>query len=226
LRAVRFIAASAGAALVLPAAATAACGLPGYSYAGFQHVRAEHGVRATLVAIAQPAVESGHVAAFVGVGGPGQGAGGTDVWIQVGMSAFRGTGSKLYLEVKQAGSGARYTELADGIATGERIQVAVLEMAHRPEWWRVWVNGEAASPPLYLPGSGGRLSPIATSESWDGGRPACNRFAYRFENVGVAAALGGSWTQFVTAYRIEDPGYRVVRQTESVFIARAADWPG
>src|SRR5262249_23678606 len=63
-------------------AAANACG--GYSYAGVQDARAASGIRATLVQVDTPRVARGHVAAWVGVGGPGQGAGGRDEWIQIG----------------------------------------------------------------------------------------------------------------------------------------------
>jgi hypothetical protein len=219
----RMLAAAAAAALAVPGTAAAACGVPGYSYAGVEHARAAHGVRATLAAVEQPNVASGHVAAFIGVGGPGQGAGGADAWIQVGLAAFHGSGNKLYFEVNQPGVGPIYTEIADGIAAGERYQVAVLETAGRAGWWRVWVNGAAASPAVYLPGSSGRWRPLATSETWDGGRRVCNRFAYRFDGLAVATRPGGSWAEFVAGSRFEDPGYRIVRQAAGVFLARATE---
>src|SRR5215208_5460823 len=86
-----------------PASAVASCGRAGYSYAGFQAVSPAHGVRADIVALGSPQVESGHVAAWVGVGGPGQGAGGSDAWIQVGLASFDGTESRLYFEVTRPG---------------------------------------------------------------------------------------------------------------------------
>ena len=219
----RVFAAVAAAALAVPVAATASCGLPGYSYAGVEHVRAANGIRATLTALAPPDVESGHVAAWVGVGGPGKGPEGTSAWLQVGLSAFHGTGNKLYFEVNEPGTGIRYTELADGIDEGAQYQVAVLEMSSRAGWWRVWVNGAPVSAAVHLSGGGIRWRPVATSETWDGGRRACNRFAYRFEDLEVATRPGGSWAQFVAGSRFEDPGYRIVRQTSGAFVARAAD---
>ena len=49
------------------------CGLRGYAYAGLQSDRQGFGVTATLTALADPLVERGHVAAWVGVGAPGEG---------------------------------------------------------------------------------------------------------------------------------------------------------
>lgn len=201
-----------------------ACGVPGYSYAGFQDAQTAHGIRATLMPLARPQVESGHVAAWVGVGGTGLGAGGSDAWIQIGLSSFSDGVSRLYSEVNQPSIGPRYTELATGVSVGARHRVVVLEVASRPGWWRVWLDGTPASTPLYLPGSTRRWRPIATAETWDGGRRVCNRFAYRFERVAVVKARGGSWTPFVVGHRFQGPGYRVLLERPGVFSARAAGW--
>src|SRR3989442_10914697 len=57
---------------------TFACGvLRGYAYAGAQEARVAHGIQANVVALTRPRVGRGHVAAWVGVGGPGQGRGGS-----------------------------------------------------------------------------------------------------------------------------------------------------
>lgn len=210
----------AGSVWAGSASAVSSCGRPGYSYAGFQATKPAHGVRADVIAVGRPHVESGHVAAWVGVGGPGQGAGGSDAWIQVGLSAFQGTGSRLYFEVNRPGVGPRYTEVRADVAPGSRHRIAVLEVAGRPGWWRVWVDGRPVSKRLYLPGSSGRWRPIATAETWDGGRRVCNRFVYRFDSLSVAGNRGGSWRRFVNGYRFQDPGYRVVNQRTG-FVARA-----
>jgi hypothetical protein len=211
------------AALAAPAAdAAPACGKAGYAYAGFQNAGRAHGVSATLRSISSPAVENGHVAAWVGVGGPGLGPGGSDAWIQVGFSAFpfRATGS-LYYEVNRPGIGPVYHEVRATVLPGRRHRVAVLETRKR-DWWRVWVDRKPVSPPLHLRASSGRWHPIATAETWDGGRRSCNRFEYRFENVSVAAAPGGSWKRFVQGYRFLDPGYRLVSSGVGTFLARSA----
>ncbi len=209
------------AALASPpeAAALEPCGnKAGYSYAGFQSANRGHGVRATLVALGNPQVRNGHVAAWVGVGGAGLGPNGSDQWLQVGLNAFHGTGSNLYYEVTTGGAPPRYHELAANVSPGQRHRVAVLEIAKRPSWWRVWLNGKPASRPIHLPGSSGRFQPIATAETWDGGSRVCNGFNYRFDGLGVAAARGGSWQRFVQAHRFEDRGYRVTSSASS-FVA-------
>ena len=217
------LACAAGAALASPpeAAALQPCGKSGYSYAGFQSARRGHGVKATLVALANPQVRDGHVAAWVGVGGAGLGPNGSDQWLQVGLNAFHGTGTNLYYEVTTGGAAPRYHEIAADVSPGQRQRVAVLEMSSRPNWWRVWLNGKPVSQPLHLAGSSGRFQPIATAETWDGGSRACNSFTYRFDRLAVADARGGSWHRFVQAHRFEDVGYRVTASPSS-FVARAS----
>jgi hypothetical protein len=175
-----------------------------------------------LTALTEPAVANGHVAAWVGVGGAGQGPGGSDAWLQVGLSAVAGVDdSGLYYEVVRPGKPPRYTFLGD-VRPGEAHDVAVLEVAGRPGTWRVWVDGKARTAAIALPGSSGRWRPIATAETWDGGRRVCNRFDFSFARVRVAGRPGGSWRPFVGAERFQDPGYRVVRRSPSSFRATAA----
>ena len=64
-----------------------------------------------------------------------------------------------------------------------------------------------------LPGSHRRWEPLATAESWNGGASACNGFRFRFERVGVAQALGGSWRPFVPGYTFRDRGYSIHQLT-------------
>ena len=181
-----------------------------------------HGISAVLTSLGQPAVESGHVAGWVGVGGPGQGPGGSDEWIQVGLNSLPGTGNKLYYEVMRPGAGASYAEVATNVSNGRAVRVAVLETASSPNSWRVWVGGRPVTPPIELPGSQQALTPMAMGESWDGGRPACNRFSYRFERVSIAAAPGGSWQAARDAAVLQDPGYRVVKRAAGL-IRRLGD---
>jgi hypothetical protein len=204
------------------ASGTRACGASEYSYAGFQHAGRAHGVGSVITVLAAPSVREGHVAAWVGVGGVGLGPGGASEWIQVGLSAFSGSGqSSLYFEVTKPGQGPRYVEIEPAVAPGARRRVAVLEMAGRRNWWRVWVDGRAVSAPIHLPGSHGAWRPIATAESWNAGSRACNRFRYRFDRVSVAGGAGGAWSPFKAGYAFEDPGYRAVLRTRAAFLASA-----
>lgn len=180
-------------------------------------MQASHGISAVVTSLGRPAVESGHVAGWVGVGGPGQGPGGSDEWIQVGLNSLPGTGNTLYYEVTRPGAGASYAEVAANVGNGRPVRVAVLETAGDSNAWRVWVDGKPVTAPIELAGSHGALTPMAMGESWDGGRPACNRFNYRFERVNVAQAPGGSWQTARDAAVLQDPGYRVVKRSAASF---------
>jgi hypothetical protein len=181
----------------------------GYGYAGLQADRRGHGVRAALTALGHNAVAKGHVAGWVGVGGRGQGPNGVDEWLQVGLASFPGSPRTLYYEVMRPGAQPAFSLVEENVARGEARRIAVLELGGRPNWWRVWVNDRPASRPIHLRGSTGRWKPIATAEAWDGGSGVCNRFAFRFERVEVAAGLGGSWTRFRSGARFLDKGYRL-----------------
>lgn len=211
----------AGASSSGPAAAVASCGRAGYSYAGFQSSSPAHGVRADLVALGDPQVETGLVAAWVGVGGRGQGAGGSDAWIQVGFSSFQGNPGNLYFEITRPGFGTHYTQVRERVVPGTRYRMAVLEVYRRPGWWKVWVDGAPVSEPVYLPGSSRGWRPIATAETWHAGRPVCNLFSYRFGRVSVAGA-GGAWRRFRSGHLFQDPGYRVVADRNG-FLARTEE---
>jgi hypothetical protein len=212
--------AAACAAVTAPQAGTA-CGPAGYAYAGVQATRG-HGIAAVVTSLGTPAVESGHVAGWVGVGAPGEGPGGSDEWIQVGLNSVPGTGNRLYYEVMRPGAKARYAEVAASIGNGRRVRIAVLATATDANAWRVWVNGRPVTPPIELAGSRGALTPMAMGESWDGGRPACNRYSYRFERVSVAAAPGGSWQRAPRpAAVLQDPGYRLIKRAPAAFEASA-----
>lgn len=200
-------------------APTFGCGvLNGYAYAGAQDIRVAHGIQANVVALTRPLVGRGHVAAWVGVGGPGQGSGGSDAWIQIGLNAFSDGSSHLYFEVNRPGTGPQYRQLATQVRVGVRYRLAVLETESRRGWWRVWLDGAPASAAFYLPGSDG-WRPMFTAERWSGDRQACDRFSYRFERVAVAKAAGGSWTPFVAGARFHDPGYQLVPEQKSSYVA-------
>ena len=195
-------------------AGAAACGTQvaankGYTYAGHQAVSAAHGVRATISQVRAPEVGAGHVAGWVGVGGPGLGVNGTDEWIQVGLANVPGTAPFLYAEVTRPGRSPAFQLIEQEVPLAASRRVAVLEMAGRPNWWRIWVDGDPVTQPVFLRGSSLRWSPIATAESWNGGEGACNQFAFRFERVSVSRSLGGSWDEFKPGYKFLDSGYSV-----------------
>jgi hypothetical protein len=212
------LAATAVAVVALGGAARAsACGnSDGYSYAGMGAPSRAYGISALITPLSAFDVLTGHVAGWVGVGGPGEGPHGTDEWIQIGYSGFPGlTGSDIYYEVAQPGHRPypiTYHTVATDVPEGTLSKVTVLEMYRRPNWWRVWLNHKPVSPPIYLPGSHDRWSPIATAESWDGGTGGtCNTFLYRFRRVSIAHAPGGGWHQLNGGFPIQSAVARIQR---------------
>jgi hypothetical protein len=190
-------------------------GSPGYAYAGFQSVRSSSGVRATITPLRAASVSAGHAAAWIGLGGPGQGPNGETMWIQVGVTSLPQTPTMIYAEITRPGRDPVFVPLQENVQIGESHRLAVLEMNRRPGVWRVWLDGVPMTNPIVLPGSHRRWEPIVTAESWNGGVATCNGFGFRFERVGVAGALGGSWRMFTPGYTFQDRGY-VVRQLRPV----------
>ena len=164
----------------------------------------------------------GHVAGWIGVGGPGEGPGGTNEWLEIGLSRFPGlTGSDVYYEVALPGRYPAYHEVASGLPAGRTVEVSVVEMHDHPDRWRVSLNGRAVSRPIRLPASHGRWTPVATAESWTGGRGhACNAFLYRFRRLELAHAAGGGWHPFSGGSPIQSSVSRVRRSRRGdAFIA-------
>jgi hypothetical protein len=81
--------------------------------------------------------------------------------------------------------------------------------------WQVWLNGKAVSGVVYLPGT---FKPMAITESWNGGSPACNGFAYKFDHVAIATRPG-VWRPLTHATKLADPGYEVHNRTAQGFVA-------
>lgn len=214
---------SATAAAPAGAVPAARCGVSGYSYAGLATAAAVRGVAATVSALARPRVQSGHVAAWVGVGGYGLGPGGRDEWIQVGIAAEPGSRQRLYVEWKRPRGPHRQLWLDDEIALGAGKRLAVIELPGRRSWWRAFVDGRPAGRAVFLPGSHGRFPGLATAESWDGGRAACNRFAYRFAALALLPASRRPAGAPPRTVELEDRGYLVERRERATFIARSEE---
>jgi hypothetical protein len=218
------LAALAVAALAITPSAFA-CGVGGYSYAGIGATTRAFGIGAVVTPVTGFNVVNGHVAGWVGVGGPGKGPGGSDEWIQAGLSGFAGiAGTSIYYEVTRAGANPAYHQVTADLPLGKPVRVAVLEMHGRPNWWRVWVNGAAASAPIELPGSHARWSPIATAESWDGNTGGmCNGFLYRFDRISLARAPGGGWTLLRASAPITSSSTKLKQRTTASFFAAEGD---
>ena len=202
------------AALLLGASRALACGTStGYSYAGVAAPAKAFGISASVTPMGGFDVMAGHVAGWVGVGGPGKGPHGSDEWLQVGFSGFPSlTGSDLYYELTLPNGRPAYHQIAANLPFGQPARFAVLEIRSKHDWWRVWVNGKPATAPIHLPGSHGRWAPIATAESWDGGTDgACNGFLYRFHRVSIARVPGGGWHELAGGYQISSSSTRLAR---------------
>jgi hypothetical protein len=180
-----------------------------YAYAGHQADATARGIRATVTPLAAPHVATGHVAAWVGVGGPGDGPNGTDEWLQVGIAALPTGRLFVYSESERSGEQPRVLTLRATVDPQEPHRLAIAAPASRPDEWQVWVDGIRAGAPVVLPGSNARWRPIATTESWSDGGARCNSFAFRFDAVEVASRRDGAWIPFVSARRLLDPGFAV-----------------
>ena len=228
LRLLLLAAAVAGVVLGAGVARAAACGNSGgYSYAGLASPNSAYGISALITPLDAFDVLNGHVAGWVGVGGPGEGPNGTDEWLQIGLSGFPGIdGSDIYYEVALPGRFPTYHQVDAAVPVGQAVKVTVLEMHNRPDWWRVWVNHRPASPPIRLPESHNRWSPIATAESWDGGTGgACNAFLYRFRKVSVAHVSGGGWHPLSNGFPISSPVTKVQRSRGAAAFLAAEGQP-
>jgi hypothetical protein len=227
LRLLLVTAAFAGAAFSGAAGALACGNSTGYSYAGVGAAAPAHGISAIISPLNAFDILNGHVAGWVGVGGPGEGPGGTNEWLQIGYSGFPGVaGSDIYYEVAQPGHVPTYHQVAAALPVGTVSKVAVLEMHNRPDWWRVWLNHKAVSAPIHLSQSHERWSPIATAESWDGGTGGtCNTFLYRFRHVAIANSSGGHWHQLTGGFPIQSAATRVQRAHGSAGVLAAEGRP-
>ncbi len=215
------------AALSLAGASSAfACGTAGYSYAGISSRTAVYGVSTELTATAAPSVQNGHVAAWLGVGGPGQGPHGSSEWIQVGYAGFPGLPlSSLYYEVALPGHAPTFHEVSTDIRAGETHRLAVVELAGRSGWWQVSVDGKPVSVAYHLPGSHGAWRAIATAENWGGGLNACNLYSYRFNRIAIAHTAGGGMKLIDAVYPMHQGNNHFQPVSASSFTARTATPP-
>jgi hypothetical protein len=198
-------------------AASKACGQAGYSYAGVQSTSPARGISASLSLLRTAQVTSGHVAAWVGVGGPGQGANGADEWLQAGIASIQGGATELYYELALPGQRPAYTSIRP-VSTGESHTVAVVETA-MPGYWVVVVDWQPVTQPIYLPGSHGAWAPMATSESYDGGYTTCNAYAFQFSDLKVDAATG-IWSPLDRVRSFADSGHTLRSLAGAIVVNR------
>jgi hypothetical protein len=211
-----------------PLAGAATCGESTYAYAGMGSRQLASGVAATIVPTAAPIVRAGHVDGWVGVGGVGLGPNGTDEWIQTGFTSVpNDSQSSIYYEIQRPGRPVLYHELRSNVGVGHPHRFAVHEIAARPNWWRVWLDGSPASAPVFLPASHERWTAQAVGESWAGTTSGtCNAYAYSFADVRFASPHARNvWSPFLSFQRFQDPNYQLVQRSASSFVARSVTPP-
>jgi hypothetical protein len=206
-------------ALTSPALAET-CGVGSYAYAGVGTRMPVGAASATITPAAVTGVRDGHVAAWVGVGGVGAGPGGSDAWLQIGYSAFRGDAtSRIYYEVALPGGQPVYQELRVGVPLGEAHTFSVAQLVPGSDWWQARLDGAPAGPPAYVAGSHSHWTAQVVGESWAGSTSgACNAYAYSFTNVAVRRRRTHAWAP-LTSLLFQDPGYAVLRSSPSSFVA-------
>jgi len=199
------------------AGVTAACTARPYAYAGLVANAYRPGIKATIAATKPADVKNGHVAGWIGVGGPKAGPNGTAEWLQAGLNVVADGSAEIYSEQTTPGQSPVYTTLGK-VVVGKAYRIAVVEISDRPGTWHVLLNGKVVSPPVSLPGSHDAFQPMAMTESWNGNVPSCNDFSYRF--AGVMVGGNGSWTGLTagSAQTLSDLGYRVA-MTDAGFVA-------
>jgi hypothetical protein len=214
---------AATVSLALAGSASAGtCHAATYAYAGLGTRSAARGVTATIIPTAAPDVVDGHIAGWVGVGGYGVGPNGTDEWIQIGIIAFPGNAAQIYYEVTRPGNQPVLTTVRRTVFVGERHRFAVLELARRPNWWRVWLDGQPVSRPVLLPRSHGWLTAQAMGESYAGLRDGtCNLYSFTFDRVAVAEARASLWSPLRGFDLFQDPNYLLERTSATSFVARS-----
>jgi hypothetical protein len=212
------VAPTALAAQSAPAAVPAAsCSPKAYAYAGLFSNLVAGGIKATVSTLATAEVTNGHVAGWIGVGGVHAGPNGEPEWLQTGIDTQAGGSTEIYAETTQAGSDPQYKTLVAVVQPGTPYRLAVLALPGQPNVWQVWLNGKPVTDPVSLPGSS-RFAPMAMSESWDGGTPTCNGFAYRFAGLKIATD-SGAWSPLTNSSTLTDAGYEILDRSAAGFTA-------
>jgi hypothetical protein len=188
-----------------------------YAYAGLIANSDAAGIKATIIATRPATVRDGHVAGWIGVGGPSAGPNGKAEWLQAGLNVVAGKRAELYSELTQPGRDPAYTTLGY-VAVGKPYHLAVVELASAPGTWQILLNGKPASEPVLFPGSHGAFQPMAMTESWNDNVPSCNDYAYRFESVVIAGHSSWERLSSGSAHTLSDVGYRLA-PTDDGFVA-------
>jgi hypothetical protein len=192
-----------------------------YDYAGVQNVRPAAGIRTVLTNIREPDVTAGHVAGWVGVGGPGKGPNGTDEWLQIGYVGLpQGQPGQIYYEVTQPHVSPQYHTVQATLAPGAKNLITVSEVS--PDTWQASVDNTPVTPPIALPGSDGRFPPQATGETWNAGSATCNVYGYSLGSVTIEGKVGGTWKNGKAGFRFHDSQQQLHKTSSNSFTARSS----
>jgi hypothetical protein len=220
-----FVTVAAAALLTVGIASSNVPDLPtgckvGYDYAGLEQPGVASGIRALLTNMGTPGVGTGgHVAGWVGIGGPGLGPNGTDEWVQVGYAGFPGGSSQIYYEVAQPNLAPKYHTVVERVTPNAKNLVGVAEV--KANGWQVSVNGKVVSPVIVLPGSSGKFVPQSIGETWNGGTTICNIYAYGFGNVQVTPRPGSAWVLGKAGYKYQNKQQLLVETSATSFLTRS-----
>jgi len=193
-----------------------------YAYAGAEDVTQRSGIRANLSTTSAPAVTVGHVAGWVGVGGPGLGPNGTDEWLQTGYASFEAGPTQIYYEVTLPDKPTQYHTIKDNLSSSEKHLLSVLEVQGKNNSWKVWLDDKAVTPVITLPKSHNRFVPQAVGETWNGGTTKCNHYGYRFQKIQVSKAPGGSWVAPKAGYVWKDSQNSAKKTSSDSFETRSS----
>ena len=138
----------------------------GYSYDGVQSPSTAYGVAATVTLRAPSVVHLGHVAAWVGVGGPGAGPRGADEWIQAGIAQDAGDVAVVYYEYKRPGDAVATFVRLQEVVQGQSHTFEVTESPSKRGTWRVRIDGITWGAPVVLPGSHGQFATASRSRAF------------------------------------------------------------
>jgi hypothetical protein len=199
----------------------AGCKPNAYDYSGVETAAATSGIRTDLTVVSTPEVKAGHVAGWVGVGGPGLGPSGTDEWVQIGYAGFDTGEDQIYYEDALPNKPPQYHTVVASVEPGAKNWMGVLESAQTKGSWQLWLNNKPVSPVIALPSSHGKFAPQAIGENWSGGTSQCNTYEYAFGSVQVASRPGGSWITGKAGQTWGDAHEKATKTGIGSFTARA-----
>jgi hypothetical protein len=197
----------------VPAWAGSSCKV-GLARAGVLDTVRVRAISASLAPLSAPQLQNGYATAWVGVG--------RGSWIHVGIrSASMSEPSQLFYETNNAARGRKMTLFDRWVHPGDRVTVSLRRWKGRSGWWRVFIDGRRASHGLFL-GGGLKKRPAAAAEAFNTTSSACSRFRFAFRSVRTKTRVGRGWRAMPIRRIIEDPGYELIQEAPSAFVAQSS----